>query len=260
VIRIDSPTNPRLRGAVTALREGDLVAVVGARAITEALADGIRLLDVFFEEGSLDEALLAALSDSGAELIGASERVVSRLSGLPSARGAVALASPRRWRLPDLPFPEEALVLLLDSVQDPTNVGAILRSAEAFGAAAVVLTRGTADPFSPKALRASAGSAFRIPVAADVPAAEALSWARSAGARVAGAEAKGGKDPGDIRAGTRLLLAIGSEGHGLSSEVAAALDERVTIPLRGRVESLNAAVAAALLLYTLSPKTSASNR
>ena len=259
-MRIDSPTNQRIKEAVKALREGDVAAVSGARGIAEALADGIRLLDVFYEPGSLDEALLTALSDSGSELIEASERVVARLSDLPSARGAVALADPRRWKLSDLLFPEGSLAVLLDSVQDPANVGAILRSAEAFGAAAVILTPGSAGPFSPRALRASAGSAFRIPIAADVPAAEALAWARAAGARVAGADAKGGKAPEEFRSGTRLLVVIGSEGHGFSPEVAAALDERVTIPLRGRVESLNAAVAAGLLLYALSPKTSASNR
>ena len=96
--------------------------------------------------------------------------------------------------------------------------------------------------------------------ALDVAAADALTWARSAGAKVVGADAKGGIDPLAVRQTSRLLLVIGSEGHGLSAEVSDALDVRVTIPLRGRVESLNAAVAAAVLLYALSPKTSASNR
>ncbi|HEX7578875.1 MAG TPA: RNA methyltransferase, partial [Thermoanaerobaculia bacterium] len=218
MVRIDSPTNPRVRDAVRALRDGDLVAVEGGRAITEALADGVRPVFVFHEPGALDEALLERISAAGAEVVEASARVMTRLSDLPSSRGVVALAAPPRSRLTDLPFPEGSVTLLLDSIQDPTNVGAILRSAEAFGAGAVILTRGTASPFSAKALRASAGSVFRLPVVPDVGAADALTWARSAGARVVGADAKGGIDPVALRQTSHLLLVIGSEGHGLSTE------------------------------------------
>jgi RNA methyltransferase, TrmH family len=260
VVRIDSPTNPRVRDVVRAMRDGDLVAVEGGRAVTEALTDGVRPVFVFHEPGALDQALLDRISAAGAEVIEASARVVTRLSDLPSSRGVVALAAPPRCRLADLPSPEAPITLLLDSVQDPTNVGAILRSAEAFGAGAVILTPGTASPFSPKAMRASAGSVFRLPVVLDVDAADALTWARTAGARVVGADVKRGIDPVALRHTSRVLLVIGSEGHGLSTEISEALDVRVTIPLRGRVESLNAAVAAAVLLYALSPKISASNR
>ncbi len=260
MIHIDSPTNPRVRDAVRALRDGDLVAVEGVRAITEALADGVLPASVFHEPGTLNEALLERISTAGAEVVEVSARVMSRLSDLLSSRGVVALAPPPRCRLADLPSPPPRLTLLLDSVQDSTNVGAILRSAEAFGAGAVILTRGTASPFSAKALRASSGSVFRLPVVPDVDAADALTWARSAGARVVGAEARGGLDPVALLQTARLLLVIGSEGHGLSAEVSDALDARVTIPLHDRVESLNVAAAAAVLLYALSPKTSASNR
>jgi tRNA G18 (ribose-2'-O)-methylase SpoU len=136
-------------------------------------------------------------------------------------------------------------------VQDPANVGAIVRSAEAFGAAGVVLTPDCAWPFSPRALRASAGSALRVPVAARVPSAEAVAWARARGATLAGAEAHGGEPPESAARIRPLVLVLGSEGHGISAPVAAALDRRLTLPLAGRVESLNAAVAAGLLLFVL---------
>ena len=130
-------------------------------------------------------------------------------------------------------------------------MGAILRSGEAFGVAAALLTPGCAWPFSPRALRASAGSAFRLPVAARVAAGEAVAWARRHGIALAGAEAHGGTAP-EALAGVRpLALVIGSEGHGISPEIAAALDHRVTLPLAGRVDSLNAAVAAGVLLHIL---------
>jgi TrmH family RNA methyltransferase len=137
-------------------------------------------------------------------------------------------------------------------------VGAIFRSGEAFGAAAALLTPGCAWPFSPRALRASAGSAFRLPVAARVPAGEAVLWARANRIALIGAEARGGTAPEALASVRPLALVIGSEGHGISPELAAALDHRVTIPLLGRVESLNAAVAVGVLLHVLTRRPSPS--
>ena len=130
-------------------------------------------------------------------------------------------------------------------------MGAILRSGEAFGVAAALLTPGCAWPFSPRALRASAGSAFRLPVAAGVAAGEAVAWARRHGIALAGAAAHGGTAPEALGGVRPLALVIGSEGHGISAEIAGSLDHRVTLPLAGRVESLNAAVAAGVLLHVL---------
>ncbi len=190
-----------------------------------------------------------------------SARVLKRLSDLPSTRGVAALAPPPHRTLASLsPLspskksspPSSSLFLLLDEIQDPANVGAIVRCAEAFGVAAVILTPGCAWPFSPRALRASAGSALRVPIAARVPAEEAVAWARALGASLAGAEAHGGEPP-ERAAGVRpLVLVVGSEGHGISPGIEAALDRKLTLPLGGRVESLNAAVAAGLLLFVLS--------
>jgi TrmH family RNA methyltransferase len=205
-----------------------------------------------------------------------SARVLRRLSDLPSTRGVVALAKPPQRTLASLSSllpskktvssnaprkgaissqpgseTEGVLFLLLDDIQDPANVGAILRSGEAFGAAAALLTPGCAWPFSPRALRASAGSAFRLPVCARVTAREAVAWARRHGIELAGAEAHGGEAPESLAAARPLALVIGSEGHGISPEIAAALDHRITLPLAGRVESLNAAVAAGVLLHAL---------
>ena len=131
-------------------------------------------------------------------------------------------------------------------------MGAILRSGEAFGVAAALLTPGCAWPFSPRALRASAGSAFRLPVAARVMAREAIAWARSHGIALAGAAAHGGTAPEALGGVRPLALVIGSEGHGISAEIAGSLAHRVTLPLSGRVDSLNAAVAAGVLLHILS--------
>jgi tRNA G18 (ribose-2'-O)-methylase SpoU len=215
---------------------------------------------------------------SAAIVTGVSPRVLKRLSDLPSTRGVVALAPPPHRTLASLSSysPSKktsssniirsaatptsrgseaeissSLLLLLDGVQDPANVGAIVRCAEAFGVAGVVATPGCAWPFSPRALRASAGSALRVPIATRIAPEEAVAWARANGAVLAGAEAHGGETP-DRAAKTRpLVLVVGSEGHGISEELETALDRRLTLPLGGNVESLNAAVATGLLLFIL---------
>ncbi|MBK9063943.1 MAG: RNA methyltransferase [Acidobacteria bacterium] len=131
-------------------------------------------------------------------------------------------------------------------------MGAIVRCAEAFGVTGVVLTPGSAWPFSPRALRASAGSALRVPIVPRVAPSDAIAWARALGASLAGAEAHGGEPPGTAAKVRPLVLVLGSEGHGISPELEIALDRRLTLPLGGNVESLNASVAAGLLLFVLS--------
>ena len=281
--RIDSPSNPRIQAAVKAIASGETMLLEGIRMIEEALEAGVEVEEFFVREEKEEDFLRkgrgagdARATVAPARVTCVSARVLRRLSDLPSTRGVVALAKPPHRTLASLssllPWkktassnaPREAaiprkrgsegegpLFLVLDDLQDPANVGAILRSGEAFGAAAALLTPGCAWPFSPRALRASAGSAFRLPVCARVTAGEAVAWARRLGIGLAGAEAHGGDPPESLAAVRPLALVIGSEGHGISPEIAAALDHRITLPLAGQVESLNAAVAAGVLLDVL---------
>jgi TrmH family RNA methyltransferase len=242
----------------------------GRRMIEEALDARVQLNEIFLhrypEQENEEEDFLKRVRGEGDDhattpsprVTEVSARVLRKLSDLPSTRGVVALAPPPHRTLASLSLllpskksSSSPLFLILDDVQDPANVGAILRSSEAFGAAAALLTPGCAWPFSPRALRASAGSAFRLPVCTRVASHEAVLWARANGIALAGAEAHAGTAP-EALAGVRpIALVIGSEGHGISPELAANLDHRVTVPLAGRVESLNAAVAAGVLLHIL---------
>jgi TrmH family RNA methyltransferase len=140
-------------------------------------------------------------------------------------------------------------VLVLDAVQDPGNFGALVRSAEALGAAAVVALPGTVDPWNPKSVRAAAGSSFRLPI---VPLSwsEALAGFREVGFSIVGADSTG-RSVREVR-GERIALVLGNEGAGLSQQVLEVVDELAAVPLRGRAESLNVAAAAAILLYELS--------
>jgi len=284
--RIESPTNPRIAAAVRAVAAGDRMLLEGKRMVEEALGAGVPLEEVFVVDEMSEEheeflrRLRGEVADAadgaapGAPVTVVSPRVLKRLSDLPSTRGVAALAPPPHRTLASLTpskkrsssnatrqaadatsrgsEAENSLFLLLDGMQDPANVGAIVRCAEAFGAAGVVLTPACAWPYSPRALRASAGSALRVPIAPRVTPAEAIAWARSNGAALAGAEAHGGDPPATAAKVRPLVLVVGSEGHGISPDLEIALDRRLTLPLGGNVESLNAAVAAGLLLFVLS--------
>jgi len=280
--RIDSASNPRIAATLKAVEAHEKMLLEGRRMIEEALDAGVSIEEVFVQgEEREEEDFLRRVRGAAARVppeprvTGVSARVLRKISDLPSTRGIAALAVPPHRALASLtPSKKPAssnltrrsasaashgssadisssLFLLLDDVQDPANVGAILRSGEAFGVAAALLTPGCAWPFSPRALRASAGSAFRLPVAARVAASEAIAWARRHGISLAGAAAHGGTAPETLGRVRPLALVIGSEGHGISAAIAEALDHRVTLPLAGRVDSLNAAVAAGVLLHIL---------
>jgi TrmH family RNA methyltransferase len=142
-----------------------------------------------------------------------------------------------------------AIAVIAVDVQDPGNLGAIIRVAEAGGAAGVIVSGASADPFGWKALRGSMGSTLRLPVGTVSNAADAVAMARRAGYRVIATVPRGGRSPFDVNLAGSAAVLIGGEGPGLPPAIVEAADERVTIPMDGSVESLNSAVAAALMVY-----------
>ena len=163
-------------------------------------------------------------------------------------QGVAALAKMKSFTLDDVLRPSHPLVLVLSGIQDPGNLGTILRSAEAFGASGMVLGEGTVSQFNSKAVRASAGSVFRIPTVA-VKLNEAIARLRPAGLRLVATSSHGGTPADQAQLAAPLAFFIGSEGSGLPRELMAQMDETVVVPHCEQVESLNAAVAASILLY-----------
>lgn len=251
--RIDSPSNPRIREALRAVESGEKLLLEGSRALEECLSAGIVPGEIFLEggEGTGEAEVARQAVERGATSFSVSSKVLRKLSDLHSSRGVVALAVPPRLALADVALSENSLFVLLDGVQDPANVGAILRSAEAFGVAGILLTPDCASPFSPKALRASALSALRVPIAPAVAPELAVEWAARGGAVLAGAEIRGGEPPEALVAVRPLVLVIGSEGRGISAALEAGISRCVSVPLAPPVESLNAAVAAGVLLHAI---------
>lgn len=206
------------------------------------LAEGPRLLDEALR--SRVEIHAVILSESAAETPGLGEtRVVRVLDGLfnklastESPQGVLALVRLPEWTQEDL-LRGTPLVVVLDGVQDPGNAGAILRTAEAFGATGAVFLKGTVSPSNPKCLRASAGSAFRLPVVSEIP----------PGLELYAADPRAKLSIADAGLAAACAIVIGGEGSGVRPELAARATG-VKIPTVN-VESLNAAVAAGILLY-----------
>ena len=175
---------------------------------------------------------------------------LERLAGSPDHQGVVAEVDPYPYADPSrLLEDDDALVVVLDQVQDPHNLGAVCRAAEVAGAAAVVIPERRAASVTPAASKASAGAVEHLPVARVRNVADWLGEAKQAGAWVYGAAAEADRRYTDVDWTGRAVLVLGSEGSGLRPRVADACDELISIPVAGRVESLNASVAAAVILF-----------
>lgn len=184
------------------------------------------------------------------------DRILAGMTDADSPQGALAVVELIRPGLDALPLKPDGLYLFLDGIQDPGNLGALARVAEATGCAALALAKGTVHPNHPRALRASAGSLLRIPVATSVAADDLHRHLRQISPRWLALEAKDGKDLYEQEWAGAWILALGAEGRGLSQALFSLEDsqtpiERLTIPLSETVESLNVTVAAAVALFEI---------
>ena len=224
----------------------------GVRLVEEALAAGIAIRHVLaspsLEATPRGSALTAALKAGGHAVEVLEGREFDQLAATEHPQGVLAVVEPRRWQLADIKVTPRTPVLVLDGVQDPGNVGTMIRSAFSLGAAGLIALPGTAEFTNPKTLRATMGGLFRLPcVNLDEPAFQA--WTTSSGVRVVLA-ATGGAPLGSIR-GTPLALIVGNEGTGTRPSLDGWVDGRIGIPLRDGAESLNVSVAAGILLFEI---------
>ncbi len=225
----------------------------GVRLVEEALAAELPLrgaaVSPALEATTRGRALKSALEGRGVRVEPVADTELAALADTEHPQGVVAVFEPRRWRLDDIPVAPGAPILVLDGVQDPGNVGTMLRSALGLGASGVVALKGSAELTSPKVIRGSMGAHFRLP-AVSSDAETWMPWSRGHGIELWVAAADGTSlEPGAARGHPgRVALVVGNEGAGVSPVLAAAASRRVTIRLAGGVESLNVAVAAAILL------------
>ena len=227
----------------------------GVRLVEEALAARIPIRGAAVAPGlegtPRGTALKSALERAGVRVETVSDAELEDLADTDQPQGVVAVIEPRAWRLEDLTPDPGRPVVVLDGVQDPGNVGTILRTTLGLGGAGVVALKGTADLHNAKVVRGSMGALFRLPaVAADVT--EYLAWAKASSVEtwVTAAAGEPLRRPGEARGPRpRVALVLGNEGAGVGAALSAAAQRRVAIPLAPGAESLNVAVAAGILLY-----------
>ncbi len=265
---VTSRANSRVKQLRAAFRgsarlSGGLVAIEGETLLQEALRSGLPIKTIFLSERLDPPAWLPR----GIELLYLTDEVFASVVDTQHPQGIAALLLPPTWEFEAALAARRSnapLLLIAAAVQDPGNLGTLIRSAEAFAATAVLTTMGTVSEWNPKALRASAGSVFRVPVV-QITSAQ-LTALKSRGIRILAAVAPNSESPhtSPIAVATADLtgpcaLMIGNEGAGLSADLLDLADERITIPTPGGIESLNAAVAGSLLLYEAARQRTASS-
>jgi TrmH family RNA methyltransferase len=252
---IEGRHNAQVKELRQAFARGELTsdgycAIEGFRILDEAIRSGLRFRAVFFSESAAARAE-KLLSQLGAqvETLLLPDKLFAGAVPSDAPQGVAALARWKEFSLEDVLAKSKAGPLLaIAGVQDPGNLGTILRSAEAFGAGGVLLGQGTVSPFNPKVVRASAGSVFRLPVVR-VALSEALGQMKELGLRLVATVSHKGTPLDQANLAGPLAIFIGGEGAGLSRDLIKQMDEVVAIPQAPQVESLNAGVAASIVLY-----------
>jgi TrmH family RNA methyltransferase len=226
--------------------------VEGLQLLHMALDAGATPHEVFCPEqftGPEAEALMVRFRLAGGELLPVAPNVMAALSERDEPQGIVATFHIPAASLADLSLSGHEFVLVLDRLQDPGNLGTLIRTADAVGAAAIILIEPCVDPFDPKTLRGSMGSLFNVPVVSTKDVAALFLWLQGRGLRPIGADPHAGELWGDGLWRGGVALVLGNEARGLSPDVAAQVTQNARLPIVGKAESLNVAIAGGVLMY-----------
>lgn len=250
---VQSGQNSAVKDLRRAFTQAELVngccAVEGTRTIDEVLRSGLKIHTLFVSESARDRAS-STLEQIGkhTEALLLPEQVFASAVATEHPQGVAALVKAPQHTAEEILATPNGLFVVLGGVQDPGNVGTIIRSAEAFGAAGVLLTEGSVSHWNAKVIRAAAGSLFRLPVAR-AKSSQLLAQMRERDIRMTATVARKGTllEEFDFRGSAAIW--IGNEGAGLSRELLREIDSRISIPQGEHVESLNAGIAASIVLY-----------
>jgi TrmH family RNA methyltransferase len=253
--RIEGRHNTLVKELRMAFARGELTmdghcAIDGLRILEEAIRSGLKFRAVFFSASAEDKAerLLPQIG-AHVETVSLPDQLFASVVPSETPQGVAALVRIKTFAVEDIvPRAKFGPILVIAGVQDPGNLGTILRSAEAFGAGGILLGEGTVSVYNSKTVRASAGSVFRMP-AAQVKLLDALSQLHDQGLRLIATSSHKGTPLPDAQLGGPIAIFIGNEGAGLSRELTGRIGETVAIPHSPNVESLNAGVAASIVLY-----------
>lgn len=255
-VLIDSPHNQHvkffrsLQGG-KGRRESGCFLAEGSRLIAEALAAGWPIEAAAVCEESLAPAaadVAAALREGPWPCYELTPRAFRALTAEQSPQGVAIAARQKVLDLGDLKLGPKDVVVAAWELRDPGNLGTLVRTAEFLGCRALVAVGDCVDFFEPKTVRATAGAIFRLPLV-ETEETVFVAWAKKAGARIVATAAEGGLAPEELSAEGPLVVLVGSEAHGLPESALSAADALITVPRGGKVDSLNAAVAAGICIY-----------
>lgn len=253
---VSSPHNPRVKHLVRLRdrRERDRTGaflVEGGRELRRALDGGVPITELYvcppLFPGGDDGGVVAAAREAGADVVELTGAAFAKASYRDRPDGLLAVARRPSTALDRLRL-ADAFLLVVESIEKPGNLGTMLRTADAAGMNGVVVSDPTTDPFNPNVVRASLGALFTVPLAVgSTP--ETIAALRGAGVRLVATSPAGGPAPWEVDLTGPVGIVVGAEHEGLSDAWLAAADVRVRIPMAGRVDSLNAAVAAAVTVF-----------
>jgi len=255
--RIDSAHNPRIKAAARLRsrrdrRKAELILIDGVRELRRALEAGVAIIEAFVSDDSAatteSEALHCALNDGGVRVSCTAPAAHAKISYGARADGVVAVARRPQIAFDRLRLPPDPLIAVVDRVEKPGNLGAILRSADAAGVHCVIASDARGDIYGPNAIRASLGAIFTVPVI-EASAADALAFLGTLNCRILTATPDGDKCYSEVSFSGPTAIVVGAEDQGVGDAWRKAPCERITLPMRGRVDSLNVSATAAVLFY-----------
>lgn len=248
---ITSTSNVQVKNIAALLKKGKerqaqgAFVIEGRKMFEEAMRDGL-LQKAYFSETYFKENYETQAPSCAYEVL--SDAVFASTAETVTPQGVLAIVKMPEYRLEQM-LNANAPLLLLEDIRDPGNLGTMLRTAEAAGVGGVILSREAVDIYNPKVIRSTMGAVFRVPFLYADDFIGLLSLLKKEGVHVLAAHLKGTKNYNEADYSGRVGILIGNEANGLSEEAANLAEEKVLIPMAGEVESLNAAVAAALLMY-----------
>lgn len=255
-LTITSTSNRRVRQIREAIRSGQTdpggrVPCEGAKLLYEAIKSHLRIEEIYVAQSRLEDERVQSVLDlarrAHPEIVEVSDRVLHSMVDTETPQGLLSLVKLSVYELKDL-LTQDSLLLVVHQMQDPGNLGTLIRSAEAFGARGVLLTRNSVSPFNAKVIRASAGSIFRLPCLSGFEIEEMFSNLNHNGFRLCAAIPNGNADFREVDYSGSIALLIGNESKGLDDALLRKVDCQIQIPMNSPVESLNASIATSIIL------------
>lgn len=250
---ITSTHNPKIKSLLALEKPRErrtlqLFTIEGKKEIAMALKAGYKIGNLFYCTDIVPDRDLDELGIDNRLLIPVTKEVFAKIAIRESSGGVLAVAEMKAHRLEDIKLSVNPLILVLESVEKPGNLGAILRTADAAGVDAVVLCDPQTDFYNPNVIRASLGCVFTVPVAA-APGHDTMQWLRKEGISVFCTWLQASKPYHDVDLSGPTAIVMGTESTGLSEEWVKYADQNIIIPMRGRIDSMNVSTAAAVVVF-----------